>query len=338
MLNVYGSHPFNFTIDLCTLLHGELCPLPMYNFTGTDSIPLPSSLGVSHRIPGIAYKIPDLEAFAQLTLVETSTGVTKACVQSTLSNGWSTHQKAVEWSTGGIALLALLSAIWQSVSPAAIAPHRLVELVYIYQTIAATGFLDLNYPSVYRAFTLNFAWAMGLFDSPSVQRSIDSLRHKTGGDMANSSGGSAVGLINRAMSPYNVPAQSSIDSTVQSLPMIAQKRWNNHMRLSEFTGFVLNPKTHISVWRRDVQTVTQASDNILQAGIPVYTNSIHIATADAFMTIFFSALILMAGTLFLLCISYLAITFISRTRQGRFTQIKSEFPSFARAWSLRIVS
>src|ERR1700683_4690106 len=122
-------HPFNFTIDLCSIFSGALCPLPMYNFSGADSIALPLSLGVASKIPGVAYKIPALEAFAQLTLVETTTGVVKACVQSTLSNGWSTHQTAVEWSTGGLALLALLSAIWQSHSPDALAPYRLLALL-----------------------------------------------------------------------------------------------------------------------------------------------------------------------------------------------------------------
>jgi len=67
LLNVYGTHPVNFTIDLCSLFNGALCPLPMYNFTGSDSIPLPSSLGVSGKIPSIAFQIPDLEAYGMFS-------------------------------------------------------------------------------------------------------------------------------------------------------------------------------------------------------------------------------------------------------------------------------
>lgn len=67
MLNVYGMHPVNFTIDLCSLFSGALCPLPMYNFTGSDSIPIPSSLGVSDKIPSIAFQIPDLEAYGRFS-------------------------------------------------------------------------------------------------------------------------------------------------------------------------------------------------------------------------------------------------------------------------------
>ncbi|KIK24612.1 hypothetical protein PISMIDRAFT_10059 [Pisolithus microcarpus 441] len=61
-LNVYGMHPVNYTIDLCSLFNGALCPLPTYNFTGSDTIPIPSSLDLSQMIPDIAFKIPDLEA------------------------------------------------------------------------------------------------------------------------------------------------------------------------------------------------------------------------------------------------------------------------------------
>src|SRR6266478_3722045 len=94
----------------------------MYNFTGADTISLPKSLGIAGRIPSIAFKIPDLEGFAQLTLTEVRTGSIKACVQATLSNGWSTHQPAVEWLTGAFAIGALLLAVWLSFSPEALVP------------------------------------------------------------------------------------------------------------------------------------------------------------------------------------------------------------------------
>lgn len=296
----------------------------MYNFTGTDSIALPSSLGVSGKIPGIAYKIPDLEAFAQLTLAETTTGIMKACVQCTLSNGWSVRQTGVKWSTGGLALLALSSGIWQSLSPEALAPYRLLDLLYLYQSIATTGLLDVNYPSVYRAFVLNFAWAMGLFSSASVQQSIDNMRHLTGGNMADASG-SAVGLVNRKLSPYNAPAESSTGTITNSL--VANIR--------EI------PSNLAAATAGEVQTVTQASGNILQAGVPIYVNEMGIATADAFMTVFFSALIFMAAALGVLGLLYLAVLGMSRIggkKQEQMAEMKFRFPTFARAWAVRLVS
>lgn len=339
-VNVYGMHPINLTIDLCSLLNGALCPLPMYNFTGMDSIALPSSLNVASHLPGIAYKIPDLEAFIQLTLVESSTGTTKACVQSTLSNGWSTHQKAVEWSTGALALFALVIALWQSLSPEAMVPFRLIDLLYLYQSIATTGFLNLNYPSVYRAFTLNFAWAMGLFTSSSMQESINNMRHKTGGDLADAGGGSVVGLVNRKMSPYN----DVVTSPTAIIPALAK-------RVQDFSEHLSNALSSISTnyasplgnsqqlvgadLSGDVAVVT--TSNTLQAGVPVYANSIGIATANAFMTVFFTALILIAITLGVLGLGYLVVMLAARKYKNA-EVIKDRFPAFARAWGLRLVS
>ena len=107
-------HPVNLTVDICQLLNGALCPLPVYVFNGSETLALPSSIKALDGLPKIAYKIPDLEAFAQLTLTEVGTGEMKACIQSTLSNGWSTHQPGVSWSIGGLAFVALFSAAWQS--------------------------------------------------------------------------------------------------------------------------------------------------------------------------------------------------------------------------------
>jgi hypothetical protein len=323
-LNVYGAHPVNITLDICTLFNGALCPLPLYVFNGSETLPLPSSIKFTSDIPKIAYKIPDLEAFAQLTLTEVGTGELKACIQSTLSNGWSTHQPGVSWGIGGLAFLALFSSVWQSFLPDSIAPFRFLDLLGLYQTIASSGFFDLNYPVVYRAFTLNFSWAMGLFSqSPqsSMQESITNMRHLTGGDLAGSTAGASVALVNRGLSPYN----TQLFANLQALFPID---------LSAYAT------SRTSLVARDVQTVTSQSSNVLDAGVPIYVNTIGIATANAFMTAFFSALVLLAITLALLLIIYGVASLASRqasTSPHWLAEIKPRFPLFARAWGLRIV-
>ncbi|KAF9010656.1 hypothetical protein BDQ17DRAFT_1421003 [Cyathus striatus] len=318
-LNFYGMNPLNITIDLCSILGGALCPLPMYNFTGADSISLPDSLGINGRIPGIAFKIPDLEGFAQLTLTEVHTGTVKACVQATLSNGWTAHQPAVEWATAGVTLAALLSAIWQSVWPDSLAPFRLLDLLYLLQTIASSAFLSLNYSSVYRAYALNFAWAVGLISSSdsSMQAAIDRMRHRTGGNLADSTSGSAVGLVNRKLSPYNAGT-----TNLAIVPYGVVSRATPSNLLDTFLNLdipvvaklqSLARRATSSADQSEVQTVTNSSSNILQAGVPIYTNSVHVATANAFMTAFLVALI-MKG--------YSASAF--------------DYPSFMRAWVLRL--
>ncbi|KAH9957895.1 hypothetical protein BC827DRAFT_1222160 [Russula dissimulans] len=330
-LNVYGMHPVNVTIDICELFNGALCPLPLYVFNGSETLTLPSSIKVSSQIPKIAYKIPDLEAFAQLTLTELGTGQMKACIQSTLSNGWSTHQPGVSWGIGGLALIALFSAAWQSFLSDSIAPSRLLDLLGLYQTIASSGFFDLNYPVIYRAFTLNFSWAMGLFSqSPtsSMQNSITNMRHLTGGDLAGSSAGGSVALVNRQLSPYSggyiVP--QALLAAVRALP---------HIDLSVSTRQALTSRGSLPPLPvvRDVETVTPQSSNVLEAGIPIYVNTIGIATANAFMTVFFSALIFLAVTMTVLAITYGVITFSFR---AHFHPVKTRFPTVARSWGLRI--
>jgi hypothetical protein len=315
-------HPVNITLNICEFFNGGLCPLPLYVFNGSETLTLPSSIKVSSEIPRIAYKIPDLEAFAQLTLTEVGTGELKACIQSTLSNGWSTHQPGVSWGIGGLAFVALFSAALQSFLPDSIAPFRLLDLLGLYQTIASSGFFDLNYPVIYRAFTLNFSWAMGLFSqSPtsSMQSSITNMRHLTGGDLAGSTAGGSVALVNRKLSPY------SAVTSAQAL---------SHIDLSAPTREVLTSRGGLIPVVREVQTVTAQSSNVLDAGVPIYANTIGIATANAFMTTFFSALILLAVALALLIIIYGVIALSSRNRSH---WIKTRFPTVARSWLLRIV-
>ncbi|CDO76011.1 hypothetical protein BN946_scf184665.g3 [Trametes cinnabarina] len=340
-LNVYGMQPINITLDICHLFGGALCPLPLYNFTGSDSISLPKSVDVASNIPNIAYSIPDLEAYAQLTLTDVKTGEVKACVQSTLSNGWSTRQFAVQWATASIALLALAAAIFQSIfgDASSLAPIRLIDIISLFQSIALSGLLALNFPSLYRAFTINFAWSLGLFSaspSSSIQHSINRMRHLTGGDLNNASSDGAISFVNRKLSPYNaagfVVPQALLES-VSALPRInlAELPSQNLSALS-----IPSPQVLVG---GDVATVTDDSSNVLQAGIPIYTNSIGIATANAFITVFLMALILAAIVLGSLALTYAIAWALSWTtlsqRYPRIHAFRDRFPAFAKAWGLR---
>ncbi|EKM54392.1 uncharacterized protein PHACADRAFT_258203 [Phanerochaete carnosa HHB-10118-sp] len=337
-VNVYGMRPYNLTLDLCGLLGGALCPLPTYNFTGADSITLPSSIDISDFLPGIAYKIPDLEAFVQLTLTEVGTNTVRACLQATVSNGWSVRQKAVEWATGGIAFLALASAVFYSYfRPDSLAPVRFLDVIYLFQSITASALLGLNYPSVYRAYALNFAWAFGLFSqsgSSSIQTSINNMRRLTGGTVDQSgSGDSAISLVNRKLSPYN-----NIQSLFASLPQVDLKSFvENNVTLPAIQSHTPQVLADSS----DVATVTQGSSNTLQAGIPIHVSLLGISTGNAFMTIFFVTLILTAIVLFLLGTAWLfthALTHHTswgNTRKNQLNSAIAHYPSFARAWLFR---
>ncbi|KAI8994039.1 TRP-domain-containing protein [Trametes punicea] len=334
--------PLNITLDICHLFDGALCPLPLYNFTGSDSISLPQQLNVASQIPDIAYSIPDLEAYAQITLTDVKTGQVKACVQSTLSNGWSTRQFGVQWATGSIALLALAAAIFQSIfgdPSSSLAPVRLIDIISLFQSIALSGLLALNFPSLYRSYALNFAWSLGLFSaspSSSIQTSINRMRHLTGGVLSDASSNGVVSFVNRKLSPYNaagfvMPQLSLASASASSHDNLADSPFRNASMTSISTSQVLVGG--------DVATVTDNSANVLQAGIPIYTNSVGIATANAFMTVFFIVLILAAIVLGVLALVYVITLVLCRTefaqRHPGILTFRSKYPAFAKAWGIR---
>ena len=333
--------PINLTIDLCSLVGGALCPLPQLagnRLQVSDTLSLGSLLGTDFAdfIPAIAFSIPDLEGFAQASLIEVGTGKVKACVQATLSNGWSAQQPAVAWSTGALAIVTTLLAIWQSLSTESLLPYRVVDLLYLYQTIASSAFLNVNYPSIYRAFTFNFAWALGLLSSsPSpIQDSIDSMRVLTGGSMPNSTSDSAVGFVNRKLSPFNTNAAGSSSgggssglSILTSVPSPAlATKFGNYMA----KGLGLTKREDDSA--STTQTVTAMSSNVLQAGVPIYVNSVNIGTANAFMTAFLTALCLAAIAIVSFGLVRLALFFYRRPNP-----LHRNFNAVVRAWSLRLV-
>ena len=326
LLNVYGMHPVNITVDLCSILGGALCPLPMYNFTGSASLPLPSSIDAVNKIPRVAFKIPDLEGYAQLLLTEVGTGDVKACIQTTLSNGWSTRQLAVAWVTGGIALAILLTAICLPFASDGAFLSRILDLLHLCQFIATTSFLGLNYPSLYRAYTLNFAWSIGLFSPfPTLQHSIDRMRRLTHGNLAYSTSTAAVGFVNRKLSPYNDDASGATVLSPVPARFIDVSRSHLFSRAADATG---------------VQTVTPTSQNILQAGIPIYVNSINIPTANAFMTLFLCVLLLIACGLAAFAIAHTLFSLIKRLdreKPNRKLQTTNPHRSLAQAWSIRLV-
>ncbi|KAF9653276.1 TRP-domain-containing protein [Thelephora ganbajun] len=328
-VNVYGMHPFNLTLDLCSLAHGILCPLPMYNFVGEDSISLARYLDISSYVPTIAYKVPDLEAFVQLTLIEIGTGDVKACVQATLSNGWTTHEPGVEWATGAVALLAFISALWQSRKPDSIAPYRLLDIIYLFQAIAASGLLNLNYPIVYRSFTFNFRWALGFFPAPSFQTTINNMRNRTGGHLDDTTG-NALALTNRKSSPYNALANLltiDITSFAESMNFSRSEGALNLVRLNNTPILAAT----------DVQTATSA--NTIKQGIPIWLTTIGIPPENAFMNVFFVTLILFGAASAMAGITYLVLRHLRSTRLSGseyFAPTGFNPVVFAKSWLLRL--
>jgi len=291
--NAYGRDILNLTIDLCSYLQGVLCPLPMINFTGYGTYPIPTSY--TDDIPGLAWTVPDLEAFARITLTNARTGEVAACLQATLSNGLTTQQPAVQWATGVFFLVSLIAALIFSTlrSTSSPAVYRWFDVLFVFQAAAASGLLHLNYPSNYRNFTLNFSWALALFNSNNIEKAVNNLRRKTGAKLSDQAY-PAVDYINRKLSPYNdflaigpLLESKSPASFIRSY--VAQHPSRN------ITTRSLVDSSRDLMSRAVIPTVAdQETTAKLPTGLPVYVNSLGIPTANAFDTFFLIYLIAIA--------------------------------------------
>lgn len=154
--------------------------------------------------------------------------------------------------------------------------------------------------------------------------------------MPNSTSDSAVGLVNRRLSPYNAPI--SFNSVSSLVAASAPPRFNSG--LSRFTQLVAEVQPRLlAVFipsAGPVEIINEAST--LQAGIPIYTNSVNIGAANAFMTVFLTSLIVVAIVAGLLALGYLVFRLAARhAKAQRIRDWMSAYPPFARGWALRTV-
>ncbi len=125
-------------------------------------------------------------------ILKAKDGTEVACVQSTVSNGKSVDVPAVSYVAAAIAAGALAVSL---VGAAASGAHPgstssspgFFEVMWWFQGMAMNGMHSVNYPGVYRSFAKNFAFSTGLVSWGGLQKSIDSFRSHTGGNLTNNS-------------------------------------------------------------------------------------------------------------------------------------------------------
>ncbi|CAE6516908.1 unnamed protein product [Rhizoctonia solani] len=361
-LTVYGMQPLSLDLNLCQLA-SAVCPLPLYNFSGQGTLPIPSSF--SSKIPTIGYTVPDLEAYAQLELLRVDTGEVAACVSATLSNGWSMRQPGATWSAVSVVLFSIVTsalwslskAKWSGVETGNWAEKelwRVVDVISFVQMIGISALLNLNYPSAYRAFAENFPWVLLLTGPIPSQSAIDHLRQRTGARLGDDAlptdeyvnrkysppsqsaidhlrqrTGARLGddalptdeYVNRKYSPYNALTLGPTESVVQNVDL-GNNYWYSFSSLNT-TGL---DTTSSSLDKRVfINPATVTADDTLPGGVPVYVNGAGVATANAFLGVFFEWLVIGAIVLGV-CVAY---QLWKRTigRRTRFTakeQISSE--------------
>lgn len=119
-----------------------------------------------------------------------------ACIKSQVTNQKTTDVPGITWAAAAIAAAALLvsalsglAALGASSSGTGVATSSptFTEVVHWFQGIAMNGMISVQYPSVYRSFTQNFAFSTAIIPWNGMEMSIDSFRSSTGGDLTGDS-------------------------------------------------------------------------------------------------------------------------------------------------------
>ncbi|KAK1752410.1 hypothetical protein QBC47DRAFT_424645 [Echria macrotheca] len=201
-LNVtaYGNQIYSNSFDPCSpgTFVKQLCPVPAGTFSAKGSQAIPAQY--ADMVPAIAFQVPDIAAMATLTLESKDTGAKVACIQSTVTNGKTASVPAVSYVAATVAGAALVLGGVSAVGAAFAGGGAAVggssaaggmgtispsfgEVFGWFQGMAMNGMLSVNYPQVYRSFAKNFGFSTGLVPWDSLQRSIDSFRASTGGNL-----------------------------------------------------------------------------------------------------------------------------------------------------------
>ncbi|KAG0143055.1 hypothetical protein CROQUDRAFT_49369 [Cronartium quercuum f. sp. fusiforme G11] len=314
-LNAYGIHALNLSIDFCSVLSGVLCPLPTYNFTGSGGYTIPSAQVPS--IPGVAWVVPDLEAVITVLLTDTRSNVSAACLQVQLTNGLTVGHTAVSWATAAVLISSFSLAIIQ--------PHQFGILFLILadqlQHMAMTGMISLNYPSVFRTWSTNFAYAVGLISSEPISRAVDRLREHTGGN-GFTTAQDIVAFTSRLFSPYNQVNDPSVlqttsvssASAARARAVVNKSSATTTFNKRQFASGSVNAGVKDANYA--VPVVTQ-NTTLLDPGLAAYVNELGFPVENAFTVVFLWAIILLAIMICLTLLLGLFFWFIRRNQSWR---------------------
>ncbi|ORY42131.1 hypothetical protein BCR35DRAFT_311286 [Leucosporidium creatinivorum] len=351
-LEAYGIDAVNTSINLCDELGGLLCPLPVYDFVASATLPLPSLVQNSVNVPGIGYKIPDLEATAYVRLLRVTDGSEAVCLKVDLSNGKSVRFVGVSWALGGLALGALLVGFLRGLVALlkgdidtqlerGRGKERLLQIMSFYQFVASTGVLSIDYPIIYDSFTANFAWTIGLIRMQPFQVEIDEMRNRTGGNLTQTAGT----LVGGTLARNNVLAAASNSYAVNSnITSVSHSLMSNLAAAHQKSSGIVRRALDTAAQAYTVPEVQETDVvNAVRTGIPHYTTVLNISPFNAYMTVFFNFLLLLC--IFVIVLIIAAIPFLvvlrivakRRGEKGGLNPARGMFASLVRANALRML-
>lgn len=285
-IDVY-SNQFN-PCDNSTFVE-QLCPVPSGSFaaSGTQAI----SSQYASQIPAIAFQIPDIAAVATLELIALDSNEDVACITSEISNGKTTDVPAVTYVAAAVAGVALLmggataasSAIAGAAGAGSVAPSpSFVEVFGWFQGMAMNGMSAVSLPQVYRSYSKNFAFSVGLIPWTNLQLSIEDFRAATGGNLTEDS----VQYLQNATLVFQ-------DGSTESL---ADRKFKRAMdivaRLAarEITTSVNETDTGL-----DGESGIETQVRVAVSGIKAYVEELSIPSSSTFMTVLLIVAIVIAS-------------------------------------------
>ncbi|KAF2687917.1 TRP-domain-containing protein [Lentithecium fluviatile CBS 122367] len=278
IVNAYGKEVYRNEFNPCEdkTKVAELCPVPEGSFGAVGEQSIPDSYMSS--IPSIAFAVPDLDSQATMQLKAIDGGQQLACITSQVSNGKSLNLPGVTYVAAGIAAGALalsglsaLAGAGQAGTPTS--SPTFGEVIGWFQSMAINGMVSAPLPGVYQSWSKNFAFSTGLISWDQAQRTIDSFRSKTGGNLT----------------------ENNVDFLRNNATLVhVDQGMNITKRGLEFAA----------LWARDIQTNVNGTDNstsedskIMHSvkGIQGYVEELTIPNGNTFMTILLIFAIIVAA-------------------------------------------
>ncbi|CCF58724.1 hypothetical protein KAFR_0F01280 [Kazachstania africana CBS 2517] len=179
----YGFKIISKSIDVCSLDWKQFCPMSPGNIE-IESIEYISEEYVN-EIPGIAYTVPDIDAYARLNIYNNESAKV-ACLQVFFSNGKTVSQIGIKWAAAviagiGLLLSAVLSTFGNSTAASHISANTMSLFLY-FQSVAIVALQHVHrVPPIAEAWSENFAWALGLIRTTFMQKIFRWYVQNTGG-------------------------------------------------------------------------------------------------------------------------------------------------------------
>jgi hypothetical protein len=294
-VTAYGLNVYNNTFNPCetTTYVAQLCPVPAGTFGAKGDQAIPSDY--ANKIPAIAFSVPDIAAQAQLSLTSLDDGKEVGCITSQVTNGKTANVAAVSYIMAGVAGVALIasgvSAVGAAISGMGAgagggaggggAPSpSFTEVIGVFQGFALNGMHSVNYPQVYKSFAKNFAFSTGIIPWASMERSIDSFRNVTGGNLTDAN----FDFLQNATLVYPDGSTTTPDKTLF-------KR-----ALEDFALSIRDLETSVNTTATasDNSTSTESTFRAAVSGFEGFVEQMSVPQANTYMTVLLIVAILIA--------------------------------------------